>query len=77
MTNLIMYDTVEDLLELTGLPDCDSLWDNHFDLDDWDVGFQSEKEIPEGWLLNQMDCYCVGLRVVQYGGKYYYMVQHA
>lgn len=77
MTNLVMYDTEEDLLKLTGLSDNDSLWDNHFNLDDWDVGFQSDEEIPEGWLLNQMDCYCVGLQKTQYNGKYYYMVYHA
>ena len=41
MINLQMFDTEEDLMKLTGLSH-DELWDNDFDLDDWDVGFVSD-----------------------------------
>lgn len=41
MINLQMFDTEEDLMKLTGLSR-DELWDNDFDLDDWDVGFVSD-----------------------------------
>lgn len=79
MTNMVMYDTVDELLKLTGLPDSDALWDAGFDLDDWDVGFQTDSEIPDGWLLCQMDySYCVGrMQKVQYKNKFYHMVYHA
>lgn len=41
MINLQMFTTEEDLMKLTGLSR-DELWDNGFDLDDWDVGFVSD-----------------------------------
>lgn len=71
-----MYTETEELEELTGL-DRDGLWDAGFNLDDWDVGFQSDKEIPDGWLLTQMDCYSVGFRHVEYNGYHYYMAYHS
>ncbi len=77
MINMVMCDTVDELLKLTGLPDSDALWDAGFNLDDWDVGFQTDKEIPDGWLLWQMDSYCVGMEKFQYGGKFYYQVYHS
>ena len=48
MYELRMFDTVEELRELTGLPGDDydkALWDAGFNLDDWDVGFQSDKPL--------------------------------
>lgn len=44
MINLVMFDTEKDLMKLTGLSH-DGLWDAGFDLDDWDVGFMSEKPL--------------------------------
>ena len=41
MINLTMFSTEKDLMKLTGLSH-DELWDNDFDLDDWDVGFVSD-----------------------------------
>lgn len=41
MINLQMFTTEEDLMKLTGLSR-DELWENDFDLDDWDVGFVSD-----------------------------------
>lgn len=41
MINLTMFQTEKDLMKLTGLTR-DELWDNDFDLDDWDVGFVSD-----------------------------------
>lgn len=41
MVKLIAFDTEEELMELTGLSE-DELWENGFNLDDWDIGFQSE-----------------------------------
>ena len=46
MYNIVMFTTREELRELTGLPDDNydkALWDAGFNLDDWDVGFQSDK----------------------------------
>lgn len=77
MQNLTMFSEAEELLELTGLPDRDSLWDNGFDLDDWDVGFCSDKPIKSDcWLEWRMGGYCVGYKMTEYGGKYYYLVYH-
>lgn len=41
MINLQMFTTEADLMKLTGLSR-DELWENDFDLDDWDVGFVSD-----------------------------------
>lgn len=41
MVKLIGFDTREELSELTGLT-VDELWDAGFNLDDWDIGFESE-----------------------------------
>ena len=76
MVNIVMYTKPEELEQLTGLSH-DKLWDAGFDLDDWDVGFQSDKEIPDGWLLCQMEGYCVGYEHTEYKGKHYYMCYHA
>ena len=41
MIDLTMFSTEKDLMKLTGLSH-DELWENDFDLDDWDVGFVSD-----------------------------------
>lgn len=79
MTNLIAFEKESELTELTGLSR-DELWKNGFNLDDWDIGFQSDKKIDYanlGWLENRMDNYCCGYSEVQYKGKYYYLVYHS
>ena len=79
MTNLIAFTTEEELTQLTGLTEKE-LWDIGFVLDDWDIGFQSDKKIDENnlwWLYYRMDNYCVGFKEVVYNGKYYYTVHHA
>lgn len=53
MIDLTMFETEEDLRKLTGL-DRDGLWDNDFDLDDWDVGFCTS--IPLTETLYDEDC---------------------
>ena len=75
MIDVKMFRTVEELKELTGL-DNDGLWSNGFNLDDWDVGFQCDKELPDGWLIWQMESYCAGYMRTDYDGKIYYMVYH-
>lgn len=44
MVNLIAFDTVEELTTLTGLKE-EELWKNGFNLDDWDIGFQSDVKL--------------------------------
>lgn len=70
MYNLKMFTTREELRQLTGLPSDNydkALWDNGFDLDDWDVGFESDKPLehiygtePNENLEEDYDdsCYC-------------------
>lgn len=54
MINLQMFTTEEDLMKLTGLSR-DELWDNDFDLDDWDVGFVSD--VPLTAIVHDCDDY--------------------
>lgn len=96
MINLRMTDNREDIREWTRLPDdnCDqALWDVGFDLDDWDVCFESDTRLIEKisddgetwtepkddayWLVRQMEGYCCGFDEVEYNGKWYYIVHHA
>ena len=54
MYNLTMFNTEEELCELTGLSSdnyCKALWEAGFDLDDWDVGFCSEE--PLDYVCNE------------------------
>ena len=96
MINLRMTDKREDIREWTGLPDDnydEALWEAGFNLDDWDVCFESDTRLFENhsddeeswqepideawWLANQMNNYCVGCKEVEYNGKWYYTVHHA
>lgn len=79
MTNIVAFENDDELIELTGLS-YDELWDNGFNLDDWDIGFQSDKRIDYRnlwWLEQSMSNYCVGYDEVEYNGKYYYLVHHS
>ena len=92
MIDLKMFSSEKELSILTGL-DHEELWDAGFNLDDWDVGFQSDIELTRiehdgddtwttpidvaWWLVNQMDSYCVGYVHNEYKGKHYYMVYHS
>ena len=44
MVKLIEFETEEDLIELTGLTE-EELWEKGFNLDDWDIGFQSDTKL--------------------------------
>lgn len=89
MTKITWFDTVEELLELTKLPDRNALWDAGFDLDDWDFGFVSsepwEPYAPNDddnhyfkfWLMMHMENHCVGYRYVKYKRKHYYVAYHS
>ena len=96
MINLRMTDNREDLRAWTGLPadnHDEALWEAGFNLDDWDVCFESDTRLCEEyteddstwtepkseawWLVTNMDSYCVGYDEVEYNGKWYYMVHHS
>lgn len=77
MINLVMFNTVEDLAKLTGLSTDNhnqALWDAGFDLDDWDIGFQTD---------GPLDVYAFAFLIpkdfttIGYNGKYYHMFYHA
>lgn len=96
MINLRMTDNREDIRAWTGLPADDydkALWGAGFNLDDWDVCFESDtrlfkaysdeeddwlEPIDEAWWLgSRMVSYCVGVHETEYNGKWYYTVHHA
>lgn len=96
MINLRMTDNRKDIREWTGLPADNydqALWDAGFNLDDWDVCFESDTRLIEiinddgetwtepkdesSWLVWQMENYCCGFDEVEYNGKWYYLVHHA
>lgn len=77
--NLEMFKNEKELSQLTGL-NHEELWDEGFDLDDWDVGFLSPKKLTDSnawWLLRVMDNYCCGYKITEYDDKYYYLVYHS
>lgn len=76
MINCKIFTAEKELSELTGL-NHDQLWEEGFDLDDWDIGFCCEKKLTAKWLLNQMSDYCCGYDVVYYNGNWYYLVYHS
>ena len=44
MQNLVVFETEEELSELTGLTEKE-LWNKGFNFDDWNIGFQSEVKL--------------------------------
>ena len=87
MKTVTFFETEGELLQLTGLPDRDALWDADFNLDDWDFGFVSDEYWNEDWddvhpyyeywLLTRMDNHCVGYEHTEYNGKHYYLLYHS
>lgn len=58
MLNLVVFETEEELCELTGLTEKE-LWENGFNLDDWDIGFQSEVQLHKTPTEEDVECgYC-------------------
>lgn len=45
LVHLTVFETEEDLMLLTGVKHRNDLWDAGFDLDDWDIGFCSDKPL--------------------------------
>ena len=77
MTNVVMFNTVEDLAKLTGLSTDNhnqALWDAGFDLDDWDIGFRTDESLDVYPLDSLIPNEFVTTR---YNGKYYHMFYHA
>lgn len=84
MNTVTFFNTEEELQQLTGL-NHQGLWNNCFDLDDWDWGFVSDtywdpydyKNNYMYWILNHMHNYCTGYKVTYYDNKYYYILYHS
>lgn len=86
MKNVIFFSEEQELQALTGLSH-EKLWDNGFNLDDWDWGFCSVEQWGAGdwdqrgpfedFLLGKMDDYCCGYEETYYRGRWYYMLYHA
>ena len=55
MYKIVMFDTVEELLELTGDKDEKELWKAGFNLDDWDAGFQVDKPMHHTYIVPEED----------------------
>ena len=74
----IILDTEEDLSKETGL-NHDELWENGFNLDDWDICFCSDIELDQKfwWLEGRMSSYCCGYEVTEYNNKFYYIIYHS
>jgi hypothetical protein len=103
MKTLIAFNTVEEIYQILGWkytgnwkedePLRDKLWDNGFNLDDWDGGFACKEPFKtkfqeDGeewfewdndveWLGYRMANYCVGYHHVEYGGWHWYTVHHS
>ena len=88
MKTVTFFDTLDELLELTGMLRRDDLWEAGFNLDDWDFGFVCNDEwysywdggssnYYEDWLMTQMEGHCVGYKHTEYNGKHYYMAYHS
>ncbi len=87
-STVTFFDSAEDLLELTGLPNENELWVAGFDLDDMDFGFVSDNEWTDGWyvaeatyyehwLLSMMEGHCIGYRHYEHKSKHYYILYHS
>ena len=75
---LIYFETEEELSKMTGL-DHNELWDNGFNLDDWDFGFAYDIRFKIDWQLELLlDRYnCCDKRITTYNGINYMMYYHS
>lgn len=81
MLNLIVFETEEELCELTGLTAEVKLHKTPTKKD-IENGYRENElialfNLPAHWLMNQMNSYCVGANYVFLDGKHYYTVHHA
>ena len=85
MKTVTFFSTERELQGLTGLTHSE-LWNEGFNLDDWDWGFVSDVEwegyyndkhpLYEFWMLSSMGNYCCGYKHVEFDGKHYYILYH-
>ena len=90
MENVVFFETDGDLKKLTGVEDFKELWDEGWDLDDWDFGIQTEEDWDEmdpnseyydnwkhyyRWCMeNMMNTFYIGHYT--HNGKHYYLKHH-
>lgn len=75
MVKLITFETVEELEELTGLTE-EELWKSGFNLDDWDIGFQSDTKLHADVTPEELEQgeYCGRELPVPFGGPAYWLM---
>ena len=73
--SLTYFETEEELTKMTGLSH-EELWENGFDLDDWDFGFAWDIRFEINWQLEMfLDRYnCYGKKVTTHNGINYMML---
>lgn len=82
MLRLEIFKTEKELAQLTGLS-VDDLWDNGFDLDDWDWGIcintkdVKKFERDQRLILSSMSNYCCGYEKVSFPNKTFYLLYHS
>lgn len=82
MIDVKFFSTEKELSKLTGL-NHEQLWDNGFNLDDWDWGIQiplkqqKKFEKEQSIIISAMDSHCVGYEKTNYNDKVYYIQYHA
>ena len=79
MLNLVVFETEEELCELTGLEVKLHKTPTKKDIAN---GYRENElialfDLPAHWLMSQMNAYCVGANYVFLDGKHYYTVHHA
>lgn len=75
MINCIYFDETEELSKLTGLNRTE-LWENGFDLDDWDYGLCCNRKFPKYSMFLERLAICA-CKCTKFGGKYYYLFYHS
>lgn len=88
MINLTWFESEKDLQRLTNLYH-GSLWNNGFDLDDWDFGIMTDQKLDMHvedsgdmdcgyyYLIKALNNSAYATREVYFNGKYYYMRYHS
>ena len=75
---LIYFETEEELSEMTGL-NHDELWENGFNLDDWDFGFAIDVKFTIPWWLDHVleNATYSDREITDYNGVRYIMYYHS
>lgn len=75
MKLIVQYESIDELMALTGINSRDKLTDAGFNLDDIEIGYCTKTPVEvDTWLECRMAEFGNGYKLVEFGDKYFYTI---